>query len=320
MSPASQSAVALERILLATDFSPAATAALAQAARLARTSGALLHIVHVIPNSAWKIFPQLTLQHRIDATQRLDQAAASPECSGLRVQCVLRHGAVVAQVLHVAEEHAVDLVVTGMRGPGLKRALFGSIAAKIARSAPCPVLTVGPRVAPLLSVVAPPLSPPVGGPPLSPPAVGGDRVGVSAEQAQQRGFTNIVLATGLNPGAAAGIDYACWFAEQHGAKLWIAHSLRPRDGVQYNESVGAWMDKVVPNGPGVGRVLEIGSVEHVAVALAERESADLLMLAPGLGWLLPEMVRHVACPVMTVRYATPIIRPKTLGAEVVTHQ
>jgi hypothetical protein len=59
----------------------------------------------------------------------------------------------------------------------------------------------------------------------------------------------------------------------------------------------------------------VGTVEQVTIMLAERESADLVMLGPGLASLLPLMARAVACPVMAVRYAIPMIRPKTLGAE-----
>ena len=283
MAATSHPGLRLGRILLATDFSPAAQAALRHAARLARVSGAQLHVAHVIEDRLWKICPELTLLRRIDATRRLDQTLASPECAGIRVQPVLRHGGVVPQVVRIAEQNGVDLIVTGTRGHhGLRHLLLGSAAEKLAQCAPCSVLTVGPsaRTAP-----------------------DGEAV-----------FRNIVLATGLNPGAAAGIAFALSFAQRHGAKLWVAHSLRPGDDATRSDAVDAWMKKIVPDQPGVERVLEIGSVEQVTLTLAERESADLVMLAPGLGSLLPQMVRQVSCPVMIVRYAIPMIRPKWLGA------
>ncbi|MBZ5566631.1 MAG: universal stress protein, partial [Acidobacteriia bacterium] len=90
--------------------------------------------------------------------------------------------------------------------------------------------------------------------------------------------------------------------------------LRPGDDRMRSDAVGAWMKKIVPDQPGVERVLEIGSVEQVTLMLTERESADLVMLAPGLGSLLSQVVRHASCPVMIVRYAIPMIRPKSLGA------
>ena len=126
MAATSHPGLRLGRILLATDFSPAAQAALRHAARLARGSGAHLYVAHVIEARPWTVCPELTLLQRIDATRRLDQTLASPECSGIRVQPVLRHGAVVPEVVRIAEEHGVDLIVTGTRGRhGLRHLLLG---------------------------------------------------------------------------------------------------------------------------------------------------------------------------------------------------
>ena len=61
-------------------------------------------------------------------------------------------------------------------------------------------------------------------------------------------------------------------------------------------------------------------MEQVTVMLAEREGADLVMLAPGLGSRLPQIARYVACPVMAVRYAIPMIRPRSFGAELTGSQ
>jgi nucleotide-binding universal stress UspA family protein len=282
MAASSHPGLRLRRILLATDFSPRAQAALAYAACLARDSAARLYVAHVIEARPWKLCPELALRRRNDATRRLEQALASSACKGIRVQPVIRHGAAVAQIVEVAEGNGVDLIVTGTRGcHRLRRLLLGSAAAKLAQCAPCPVLTVGPgaRAAPNGEVV----------------------------------FRNIVLATSLNPGAASGIAFARSFAQRHGAKLWVAHSLRPGDGATPIEAVDAWMKKIVPDQPRVERVPRLGSVEQVTVMLAERESADLVMLGPGLGSMLPQVARHVACPVMIVRYAIPMIRPKSFG-------
>ncbi len=278
----------LRRILFATNFSAAAQATLPHAARLARLSGAVLQVVHVIEVGPWEICPEVTLQQRIEATRQLDAIAASPECAGIHVDTVLRHGGALAQLLRVAEQHAVDLIVTG-RGTqqGLRRALLGSIAEKLAGTAPCPVMTVRPRTA------------------------------VESAAVTQDGIKNIVLATGLNAGAAAGIAYATSFAERFGAKLWIAHCLRAQTR---NNGVSTSVMEVAPARPGVRRLLELGSVEEVTVMLARRESPDLVMLAPGLGGLLPELLPLVDCPVMTVRYAIPMIRPQTFGAELVTRK
>jgi nucleotide-binding universal stress UspA family protein len=278
----------LRRILLATDFSASALAALPQAARLARISGARLYLAYVMETHPWKISSEATLQLRIDATHRLEHILALPELRGISAQTVVGHGEATAEILRLAQEHAADLVVTGTRSRhGLNHFLAHSAAEQLAGSAPCPVLAVGPR---------------------------------ARTVAVNEPFRNIVLATGLNPGAAAGISYARSFAQAQGAKLWVAHSLHPHAPLNQTDSATTWLKKLVPDQPGIERVAEAGSVEQVTVMLAERERADLVMLAPGLGSRLPQIARHVACPVMAVRYAIPMVRPKSLGVELTGSQ
>jgi len=276
----SQAGKHLRRILFATDFSRAAQAGLAHAARLGIDAGARLYVAHVIELHGWELSPELSLQMRIEASRKLDQVLACTELRALDVRAIVRQGRVAAELLRLAQEHAIDLVVTGTRSRrGLNHWFGASAAEQLAASAPCPVLAVGPLARPAME------------------------------------YRNIVLATGLNPGAAAGISYACSFAEAHHAKLWVAHSLRPHTPIDEGSSE-RWLRKLVPNHPGVERVAEAGSVEQVTIMLAERKSADLVMLGPGLGSLLPLMTRAVACPVMAVRYAIPMIRPKSFGAAV----
>jgi nucleotide-binding universal stress UspA family protein len=278
----------LRRILYATDFSPSALAAVPQAARLARISGAQLLLAHIIEIHPWKISTEAALLLRIDATRRLDHTQALPELRGISTQMLVGHGEVTAEILRIAQEYAADLVVTGTRSRrGLNHFFARSAAEQLAESAPCPVLTVGPRARPV-AVHAP--------------------------------FRNIVLATGLNPGAAAGISYARSFARAQGAKLWVAHPLHPHSPLSETDSAERWLRKLVPDQPGVECVAEVGSVEQVTVMLAERECADLVMLAPGLGSRLPQIARQVACPVMAVRYAIPMIRPKSFAAELTGSQ
>jgi nucleotide-binding universal stress UspA family protein len=277
MSSALDAGLKLRRILYPTDFSAASRVALPHAAGLARGSGALLYVVHVITVQPWELCPELSLQGRIEATRLLDQTRQMPELAGVRTEAVLRHGGVSAQVLRLAQEHSVDLVVMGTRAQrGLDYLLLGSAAEKLARSAPCPVLTIGPR---------------------APRIATGDT-----------GFRNIVLATNVSPGAAAGIAYACSFARRFGANLWVTHS---------DESLQAraWLKKQLPEQPGIYCVADAGPLKEIAVKVAEQESADLVMLGPGLASLEPYVARHAPCPVLTVRYAVTTIRPKTFGAQ-----
>ncbi len=282
-----QPGILLRRILLATDFTLGSGAAMAQTAALARKFAAQVEVAHIIEIQPWEVCPELTLQHRINAFQQMDAVLLSDVWNGIGVIPVIRHGGAASQIVRFAQEHPVDLIVTGTSSRNsLTHLLLGSVGEELVQTAPCPVLTVGPHMSRTPNVDEP-------------------------------AFRNIVLATGANAGAAAGIKYAAQFAEKYGAKLWIAHSLRRNDGCLQMDSERAWLKRLAPHKDRITTVFDVGSVAQVAVELAERESADLVMLAPGLGWLLPTIIKRVLCPVMTVRYATPMLRPKTLGAEIV---
>jgi len=54
-------------------------------------------------------------------------------------------GDVAEQIIQYAEQEKVDLIVMGTHGyKGLERVLFGSVAGKVVRAAPCPVMTINP--------------------------------------------------------------------------------------------------------------------------------------------------------------------------------
>jgi nucleotide-binding universal stress UspA family protein len=60
-------------------------------------------------------------------------------------ECVLI-GNVSHEILHLAKKRGVDLIVMGTHGyQGLEKILFGSVAEKVVKTAPCPVLTVKPK-------------------------------------------------------------------------------------------------------------------------------------------------------------------------------
>jgi nucleotide-binding universal stress UspA family protein len=65
---------------------------------------------------------------------------------GVEIDAVLRQGAVWSEIQTVAKERKADLIVIGTHGRhGFSRAMLGSVAAKVVRTAPCPVLTVHGR-------------------------------------------------------------------------------------------------------------------------------------------------------------------------------
>jgi nucleotide-binding universal stress UspA family protein len=80
------------------------------------------------------------------AARELPKIAGCDECSGLTVDEVIAHGDAATEIVRVAQERGVDLIVIASHGrTGLGRILFGSTAESIVRHAPCPVLVVKRR-------------------------------------------------------------------------------------------------------------------------------------------------------------------------------
>lgn len=139
----------IQRILVAHDFHPTSDAALDYGLSLAARFGATVTIVHAydIPSmGAPEVLVLATdwlTQIATVARESLDAVVARARKSGVSVDGELREGAAWSQICEVARERRADLVVIGSHGRrGLPRALLGSVAEKVVRTAPCPVLVV----------------------------------------------------------------------------------------------------------------------------------------------------------------------------------
>lgn len=135
------------RILVATDFSEASARALTLACSLARDAGGELTVLHVcevpgygdtgpIPYDV--VTPLATAaQARLDASLR----AVQRECPGAKA--LLKLGVPWQEILAVVRETRADVVVMGTHGRrGVAHALLGSVAERVLRLAPVPVVTV----------------------------------------------------------------------------------------------------------------------------------------------------------------------------------
>ncbi|HVF29083.1 MAG TPA: universal stress protein [Pyrinomonadaceae bacterium] len=142
-------------ILLPTDFSECAGHALPAAAALARMWGARLICLHVIeslvPIVGWtpiaEPLPVADISEQIEdsAARELPKVAQCEECVGLDVEDVITRGEAATEIVRVAKERAVDLIVISSHGrTGIDRMLFGSTAEAVVRYAHCPVLVVKP--------------------------------------------------------------------------------------------------------------------------------------------------------------------------------
>ena len=134
-------------IIVPTDFSYASDAALGYARMLATRFGASLHLLHVVdePGSWSEVYAALPeIQRRLaaDAARRLEAMAACLP-PPVRVSSAVVCGAPVPSIVKEAEARGANLIVMGTHGRrGMGHLLLGSVAERVVRLAPCPVLTV----------------------------------------------------------------------------------------------------------------------------------------------------------------------------------
>ena len=137
-----------ERILVTTDFSPFANAAVDYAHALAETMNAELHVLHVVHD-----IREAVAEHgavgTVDPTGNPDEAdewlaKLLGEPGTVRRVEALRVGDDVATtIVKYAKTHAIDLIVMATHGrTGLTHLLAGSVTEKVLRHAPCPLLAI----------------------------------------------------------------------------------------------------------------------------------------------------------------------------------
>jgi len=151
---------AFDRILAATDFSPASEPALKEAERIARACGARLTILHAYhvpalaavpeaPIGAYSpgIYEDFARAVRANAERRLEAAIRHARAEDIDARGTLREGLPDEAILDAAEQEQAGLIVMGTHGRrGPSRIFLGSVAARVVSRAARPVLTV--RAAP----------------------------------------------------------------------------------------------------------------------------------------------------------------------------
>ena len=148
--------IMLNNILVATDFGEASEAALRYGRELAKRFDATLHVLTVAENVAIATLGAETfaaiapeLQHQIEATARqaLDEAIIDSDNSGpVTRPIVVTSSSPATAIVDYARDHDINLVVMGTNGRGVvEHFLMGSVAERVVRLAPCPVLTVRAR-------------------------------------------------------------------------------------------------------------------------------------------------------------------------------
>jgi nucleotide-binding universal stress UspA family protein len=287
--------IAVKNILFATDFSTAADLAMPFATQIAKRYGAKVYGVHVnssddytgVAPNAWAAMAEAAEKETKEDARRLNE-----QLRGIEHEVVIGEGNIWEVVCNLIKEKQIDLVVVGTRGrTGLGKALLGSVAEQILRQAPCPVLTVGPRV--------------------------------TLEPELATKMHEILYATDLTVEFPVAAPYAISLAQENQAHLVMLHVAEDREAgdlVQPEEVAGSMLSKLQKLVPQEAELwcepaclVEQGESAEKILDVANRRNADLIVLGarPAKGRLgavthlnggtVHKVVSQAKCPVLTVR-------------------
>src|SRR5262245_30092036 len=149
-------AMDIRHILAPTDFSDYSKKALSDTLELAPTFGAKLSLLHVIEPSPYlgEFIPPgvgADLLGDLERQASAELAQVLPDTQGATVEVTraVALGSPPQKIVETAEAAHVDLIVMATHGrTGLSHLLIGSVAERVVRTAPCPVLTIRPAAAP----------------------------------------------------------------------------------------------------------------------------------------------------------------------------
>ena len=148
--------IQLKRILIPTDFSKFSEPAMQYGLAIAARFDAEVHLLHIVPDPAMLVpeaaaFSIESMQAQSDqlTEEALKALAKLPNDGWSDSKPVVREvriGAAFIEIIEYARETDIDLIVIGTHGrSGLMHVLMGSVAERIVRKSPCPVLTVKPE-------------------------------------------------------------------------------------------------------------------------------------------------------------------------------
>jgi len=293
-SPAAAVGVSLRNILLPIDFSPCSETALAYAAGLAHHYGATLYTVTVVAQEITDyVQPPDPFYLRHSAEKKMAAVANLELLRGIRHREFVKEGIVPETLSDLIDRLEADLVVLGTHGrSGMKKFMLGSVAEEVVGTAPCPVLTLGPRVSRLTAL--------------------------------QPNLQRILYVTNLLHTSGRALAFAEWLAEQEHAHLTLFHVIRAhaedRSGYPQSEVEAAKkrLAQLLPpetteaaSALDTECIVEVGLPGEQILKAAEKQGADLIVMGPHhtsfsrfsthLPWITPhEVIRDAQCPVLTV--------------------
>jgi nucleotide-binding universal stress UspA family protein len=287
----------LATVLCPVDLSDTSRRAFSYATAVARSHQARLSVLQVmdwsVPAGAGELPALLTVAEEQEraALASLNELVAPAYAAGVPTEICLETGPVVRHILDRAVTVSADLIVMGTHGRGgVERLILGSVAEKVLRKAPCPVLTVPPGAH---AVAAAP-------------------------------FTTILCAVDFSKTSAAAARYARGLAAASHARLLLVHviewpfghavapdptgELRQRLDIEASAELAAFARDIGDVPAGGASVVLAGAPKREILRLAEAEQADLIVLGVSgrgavelavLGSTSHGVIREAACPVLT---------------------
>jgi len=151
--------IKIKTILVPTDFSEYVDLVMDYAVFLAKSFGARIKLLHVVQsvhlaeaiNWMDAMVPpageiNISEQLRKNAQKKLGEFRERYRAEGVEVEILISEGVPFVEIIQCLERESVDMVVMGSHGrTGITHLLMGSVAEKVVRKAPCPVLCIKPE-------------------------------------------------------------------------------------------------------------------------------------------------------------------------------
>ncbi|GAB3667635.1 universal stress protein [Halopiger thermotolerans] len=138
-----------ETILFPTDGSDHAETVATHAIDIATTRDAAVHVLSVVDDRAFLVLDDDRVEAvrsdlEASAREAIDEAATRAAEHDLAVETAVETGNPAECIVDYADEHGIDLIVMGTSGDDYENNVVGSVSQRVVRTAPVPVLTVGP--------------------------------------------------------------------------------------------------------------------------------------------------------------------------------
>jgi len=297
---ATERVTAIRRILCPVDFSEFSASVLAYAAAFAKLFGSEITVLHVfataVPPANSETYPAWLLQvpeARKSMADELHLLLAPFSSTGVTVRTQITEGNPAAEIVRHAAGHDIDLVVMGTHGrSGFDRLTLGSVAEKVLRKAPCPVLTIPPG---------------------------------AARTATDVSVRRILCPTDSSACSEQAVDFALYLADRAGAVVTALHVIETIDARPELSGAMAelqkrrcdterrYLEDMHAARAGANRLtnaVTLGRPYLEILRMAEERAIDLIVMGVRgrgavdmalFGSTTNHVVRRATCPVVTVR-------------------